>query len=640
MRRSSTIRNAFAEVIEAADAGAPQESEKENKPLMTTPKKSRRSAPTTQRSVRSERQKSEVEVLRDRVAALGRENESLKARVRARRAEKSHAPVAPVAEEEPLMEEEDRRWLKPTTRRRRTGPSARRSVGSVRSASIAASTNLAQPLAGFAVYGGAALDGECGARLPLPAMVDRYVVRPTELIRVAEIDDDILGALPTFALPDGVSLELQAVDDAVATIRDESRGTARVAALKSGLDGVVYLVAYVVPAAERFARPTAIHRKIRAAADLARSSSSISSSEDDPTELETSPLGAAAHFLPPPREEDSAAGGPIAVVGRRAYVALTVQGEACGACLRLLKRLAARDRRADVRYLRDSPQRLSLRNTRWTAAWDADGSESDDDEDAETQLGVHAPTRLASLVTRARDDGRVWKWLTAQDDAASKDVLRKNRRSEASERAVGVEEEKKVVAPPASMTAWAMACFLSLVPGDIIAVAVREVLRERSILVVAEDGARAAAVALGLAKAIAPLQWQGALIMTLPASEVSLLASPVPFIAGCSTLAAFVAHDAFKTEVPNPLADVAVLYVDRQHDAQFVAPTSDPPPPKLTARLRKATAAMQRGADVVRLLDGLAQCQISILRWTSFLCSDRQCRAFSKLSSFLSRHFF
>ena len=715
MRRAS-IRNAFADIIAAAgddEASAPEvvrsssasvstpsrgplkRGEKENKGPQTV-KASRRSAPmaaprawtertkkTTEASKETTTRANEVAVLREKMACLARENECLKARLQAR--EHSMAAqefdhyhhrhlgdddVPRETEKEPAVEE-DRRWFRDERPRRRTcgskNPSAHYSVGSVRSASVTALPPRPLsplPFTAFAVYGGAALDGECAGR----TVGHRYAVRPTELFfQVSESEDFPRSALPTFALPDGVPLELKTISEAVQLLSSDT-SRARVTALKSGKrgDDVAYLVVYAVRGVERFARPSAVSRALRAAADLAATEPPAPDND-----AFWSPLSAAAHLLPPQPGVSQSAAADLAVLGSRAYVALTPRGDSCAACVRFLERIAMRDRQADLNYLLE--KKKTIKDARWTPEkWDADTDTDDDEKSPSCELSVHNPTRLESLVTRARSDDRLWKWLTSADapkadvlSAAGSDTQKKNKSLKDSSSSSSKSDENKAhgesffferssssssdtqseicLSPqraPSCMAAWALACVLSLVPADVIALALREVLRERSLLIVSSDVAKAGAVALGLAKSIAPLAWQGALIMTLPASEVDLLASPVPFIAGCSTLAAAVAHDVFRAEYESsssyekggaaakvtpkgggqknkekppphkettkegPLEDLTVLYVDRQHDAQFVkrGNTQEAPNPRLVSRLRAAALDMDHGADVVGLL--------------------------------------
>jgi hypothetical protein len=162
--------------------------------------------------------------------------------------------------------------------------------------------------------------------------------------------------------------------------------------------------------------------------------------------------------------------------------------------------------------------------------------------------------------------------------------------------------------------AWAVAATLSLAPPTILARALAALMAETSLLVVASDSARAGAVALGLASLLAPLEWQGALIMTLPSDELDLLGSPVPFVAGCSTATAARANAEFSLNGDgSSLARLAVLYVDRQHEQQFSsAAECGPPHAGLVAALAANAASFPRGADPCALFELSADVAASV----------------------------
>jgi len=92
-------------------------------------------------------------------------------------------------------------------------------------------------------------------------------------------------------------------------------------------------------------------------------------------------------------------------------------------------------------------------------------------------------------------------------------------------------------------------------------------LQERSLAVVCEDVGAAAAVAMGLAALLEPLEWAGSLIPTLPAALLDVLSSPVPYLVGLSTRSAEAAAGLLDAEAD--LGDLAVLMLDRPSTQQL-----------------------------------------------------------------------
>ncbi|KAJ8599739.1 hypothetical protein CTAYLR_003417 [Chrysophaeum taylorii] len=641
MRRASTIENPFAEVIaQASGDGVPPQTTtttttpcKKKGPALraanTCPraktessdeKKGRRSAPNPETSKRLQQQQQqrtkktpqqvdEKASLREKCKVLARENEALRARLVARTAAAAAAatttttPTPKRAAPVPEPDEDDRPVVvvaRSHHHKKRYSAGAanlssdRRSIASVRT--WTGGIKGTAPFVAFAVYGAAARDGECAARLPGASRRRRgYRVRPAELCSWSASFEAPWAALPNFAAPDGVSLEIVEPGRALEKIENEA-ARPHVTALKHG-DSVVYLATYVVPSVERFARAAAVERAVRLAEML--QDEEAEEDDDDRARPET-PLAAAEHLLPP-RTEPARAGE---LVGSRAYAALTLREDNCSDVLRFLRYIASRDRRADAAYLRNkrdleddaSPERPSRR---WHDDWDADNSNDDDDDDdvvddvatplkgpPQAHLSFQNAGRLASLVRRAHADPRVWEWISKNDDDA---------------------DGKR---PPTSMREWAVAALLSQLPPEVVCRAVDQLLREHSLLVVADHVARASAVALGLVSLLEPLEWQGALIMTLPCGEIDLLGSPVPFVAACSTATAAQADADVRSSRDDDdaaLADLRVLFVDRQHDAQFVGAPALRPPCGLLARLDDLR--VDRGKDIIKLLAGLSDAE-------------------------------
>lgn len=459
------------------------------------------------------------------------------------------------------------------------------------------------PFVCYACYGGAAKDGECGPRL-VDSVDGAYRLRPTELCALAYDGFDLeapWAALPTFACPDGIELDLVEPSYALDLVQS---GTAKahVAALKRGGDDLMYLVTSVAPSVERLARPAALKRAIRLAYDAANSGDKRRLS------FET-PLSPAEHLIQP--RQLRAHSDDAIIIGRRAYAAITLREDACADVLRFLEHVAARDRKADVAFVRATnksmPAVAHAHNTSGNASWQADfDAERDCDDcnnnveecDGEVPVALRGPgaachlsfqhaSRLATMVRRARADARLWAWIADEDSTMPAGRHR-----------------------PSSVREWSVVSLLSLLPPDVVCRAIDEMLREKSIVVVAEEVSRAGAIALGLVSLLEPLNWQGALIMTLPCAELDLLGAPCPFVAGCSTATAALANLTFGGTHPkdNPLRDVRALFVDYKHGAHF-AESIAPPQPNLLAALKSSMADFERVEDVVSLLSGVTDAQ-------------------------------
>lgn len=618
MRAKNPFAQVIAEAAEEPSSTASPEPKKALRPSNTAPK-ARRSAPSSARrktTAPTPTKESELARLQTLCKNLTRENETLKARLRAR-AKAKEPLVEQVVEVESTEVEVDE-------------PKVRYSVGasrytkweSIATVPVANLCNGAPPslrFVAFAVYGAAALDGECAGLVP--ACWQRgYRVRPTELCAVGGVSgfEPPWAALPVFACPDGITLEL--LDATAALDRlEKAPPMPHVTALTHGDSQVMYLVTYVVPSLERFARPAAVSRGVLVAAE--RRSSGVDEDDDGP-------LAAAKHLLPPLARP--AADSDRELVGSRAYAALTLRHEACGDVLRFLRHIAGRDRRADAALVRARRgghplEHCSPPSVRWRADWDDDdyeddGDTQDDDLPPEalmgptraTHLSFQSPQRLASFVSRARDDDRVWRWLTTLPSGRKTDVLGVLPDDDGALASPPTTAKTLATSPPDSMKTWAVAAALSLLPAHVVCRALDALIREQSLVVVADHVARASAVALGLVSLLDPLEWQGSLIATLPASDVDLLGSPVPFVAGCSTATAAVAHANFPGGRNSPLKGVNALFIDRQHDAQF-ASGNGPPNPTLLRDIQDPVAALDRGADVIRLLAGLTDAEKSAL---------------------------
>lgn len=468
------------------------------------------------------------------------------------------------------------------------------------------------PFVCYVCYGGAAKDGECGPRL-VESVDGTYRVRPTELCALAYDGFDVeapWAALPTFACPDGIQLDLVEPSYALDLVQGDT-AKAHVTALKRGRDDLMYLVTSVSPSVERLARPTALKRAIRLAEDAANS-------EDKRRLSFETPLSPAEHLIQlrkPQTHSDDAI-----IVGRRAYAAITLREDACADVLRFLEYVAAHDRKADVAFVSATAKPTPAvvhndtapANTSWPAHFDADRESSDyhgnveecDDDvpvalrgpGAACQLSFQHASRLARMAHRARADARLWGWIAGEHSTIPAGKQR-----------------------PSSVRQWSVVSLLSLLPPDVVCCAIDELLREKSIVVVAEQVACAGAVALGLVSLLEPLKWQGALIMTLPCAELDLLGAPCPFVAGCSAATAALANLTFGAIHPNdsPLRDVRALFVDCKHDARFVESIT-PPQPSLLAALKSSMADFEPVTDVVSLLEAVTDAQF---RATQQVCT-------------------
>lgn len=638
MRRQSTIANPFAEVIAKATTCSEDECEKkERTPLKPvqhvsshrkTARSKRKSAPgTTPSSAARNTHRdtcNDVAVLRERCNALTRENQALKARVRARATADKRARASCVEKEETEPEapeaavqqkSQPRRFSVGATRFSLCESKRRGSIASVKIVSRSPTAKSKGPLACFACYGAAALDGECGPRLaasPLVSSAGSFRVRPAELCAV-RCDDNFevpWAALPAFACPDGVGLEILDTQSAQTLLKD-GLAKSHVSALRSD-SGLVYLVTHTCPSVERFVRPGSVKKSVSLASDLADTANDYEDGALCGAHI-TTPLTPAQHLLPP-RQRQQTTGDVL--VGCRAYAALTLREDAARGVLRFLQFIAEKDRKADLAFLREkevallhgkdaerhqassSPEISHPASALWQANWDNDDDDDDDVtvEEATIPTSLLGPTNahlsfqkagdgLAKFVRNAANDETMWSLLT-MSSMSTKSSLRDS----------------------SSMRDWAVASLLSLVSAEVVCRAVDEVLREKSIVVVADDASRAGAVALGLTSLLEPLEWQGTLIMTLPCNEVELLGSPCPFVAGCSTWTAAVADAHFASDESghNPLLHVRSLFVDRQYDAQFSYSARDAPPPdpSLLSLLSACCRNFHRGEDVVGLLAG------------------------------------
>mmetsp|Transcript_2933 Transcript_2933/g.10515 ORF Transcript_2933/g.10515 Transcript_2933/m.10515 type:complete len:796 (-) Transcript_2933:20-2407(-) len=578
-------------------------------------------AATPRRNAASPNEGAELRKLRSDNDKLRRENESLKARLQARRKapepldakldENASPNVGAAPDSVDDDDDADARWA-PRARPPRYSCGTSRYSSEDRRSSLAlcqgpvpAPALRDVPFVALAVFGAAALNGECCAAKMASTARGGFRVPPNTLAQIAaplaEAYDAPWEALHAFACPDGVLIEHKS--RAVALL-EVACGPAHehVAVLRSGdaRNAGMYLVCCAVPAVERFERPAAVKRALKLFE--AECSAALAAHEGEDT-----PLAAAEHLLEPcmPCEggEDSV------LLGWRTYAALTHCAASCAEVLRFLRHVSQLDRKADENFLRladgasnDSEVAGSSASNSSAQAWEEAAWEDayDDDSDASSDrapsdrapsLGGRAPSlggrrraqtapcdalRLERLVHKAHTNADFWRLVTACDFAPLRDV-----------------------------DDWAVLSTLSLVPADVVCKVVLALLCEQSVVVVASDVSRAAAVALGLTVLVAPLKWQGSLISVLPATELDLLASPVPFVAGCSTLTAAMAH-AYHQDSPQTLRDLCVLFVDRQYDKQFIHSETATPqtttPPALRSDLADAVRSLERGANPLRLL--------------------------------------
>ena len=118
-----------------------------------------------------------------------------------------------------------------------------------------------------------------------------------------------------------------------------------------------------------------------------------------------------------------------------------------------------------------------------------------------------APAHLERVVAAAATDAALWRRLGAES----------------------------LKTTPATMAAAAIMAAVARVDAATLARALALLLGEASLVVVAQDGAAAGDVALGLVELLHPLRWRGALVMALPGDDAeALLGAPVPVVAGCS----------------------------------------------------------------------------------------------------------